>query len=53
MSDDIYNVVVPVPMDANTFSMNEIKIEFVKDIKREYNEFLLNRFYNYQPFRQL
>ena len=49
MSDNVHNINVPVPQDPNTYNIEDLKIEFLKTYKIEYNEFLLNRLYSYAP----
>lgn len=49
MSDNIYNNIVPVPFDKNTYIVKDLKIEFMIGYKKEYNEFLTNRIYSYEP----
>jgi hypothetical protein len=49
MSDSTYNIIVPVPQDPNTYSVNDIQIEFVKDYKLQYNEIYTNMTYSYAP----
>lgn len=49
MSSNIYNINVPVPQDPNTYHINDIKIQFLKDYKKEYNEVLTSKSYQYAP----
>jgi hypothetical protein len=47
MSENIYNIQIKVPDDLNRYFIGDLAIEFVKSYKKEYNEFLTNRLYNY------
>ena len=49
MSNNIHNVIVPVPFDKNTYAIKDLNIEFMIGFKKDYNEFLTNKLYNYQP----
>lgn len=49
MSNNLYNIIVPVPFDTNTYAIKDLNIEFMIGFKKEHNEFLINRLYNYQP----
>ncbi|QKF94536.1 hypothetical protein QKU48_gp1078 [Fadolivirus algeromassiliense] len=49
MSDNIHNVMIPVPMDPNTVHIPSLSIEFLKDFKKEYNEIFTNKPYTFAP----
>lgn len=49
MSSNVFNIEVPVPMDPNSYRIDDLKIEFMTSFKKEYNEIMLNRVYQYQP----
>lgn len=49
MSDNIYNIIVPVPLDENRYKVDDLIIEFMNDFKKEYNEIMINRSYSFQP----
>lgn len=49
MSDNIHNLMVSVPMDPNTVHIPDLKIEFLKDFNKEYNEIFINKTYSFAP----
>lgn len=49
MSNNIYNVMIPVPLDENRYKIDDLIIEFMTDFRKEYNEIMTNRSYNFQP----
>ena len=51
MSNNIFNIEIPVPIDPNSYRIEDLKIEFMTSFKKEYNEIMLNRMYQYQPLQ--
>ena len=49
MSDNTYNIIFPVPLDENSYKIDDLIIEFMSDFKKEYNETMTNRSYSFQP----
>ena len=49
MSDNNFNTIVSVPPDPNTYFIDDLKIEFKKTYKKEYNEINSNRLYKFMP----
>jgi len=51
MSNNIFNIEIPVPIDPNSYRIDDLKIEFMTSFKKEYNEIMLNRTYQFQPLQ--
>ena len=49
MSSNTYNIIHPVPNDPNSYHINDLKIIFLKDFKKEYNEIFTNIYYPFSP----
>ena len=51
MSNNVFNIEIPVPIDPNSYRIDDLKIEFMTSFKKEYNEIMLNRMYQFQPLQ--
>lgn len=49
MSDNIHNIIVPVPPDPNTIHIPSAQVEFLKNFTKEYNEIFINKTYSFSP----
>lgn len=49
MSTNTYNIIHPVYQDPNTYNIEDIKIDFFKSYKIEYNEIYTNKSYDFAP----
>lgn len=49
MSSNIFNTIVPVPQDPNTYFIDDLHIEFKKTYKKEFNEAYANKSYSFRP----
>jgi len=49
MSTNIFNTIVPVPPDPNTYFIDDLHIEFKKTYKKDYNEYSPNKLYSFMP----
>lgn len=49
MSTNVFDTYVFASPDKNTYNIDDLNIDFLIGFKKEYNEFSLNRFYDYRP----